>query len=94
MAAVTLLTMTSAGAVGAQEVGAPEPEDFVVPQTCSLLEIWGNQGHFGAYVNGKYHIGADEGGGLIANGRDAYQKVSMLIYSLTCCFSCLSCTRV
>lgn len=75
MAAVTLLTMTSAGAVGAQEVGAPEPEDFVVPQTCSLLEIWGNQGHFGAYVNGKYHIGADEGGGLIANGRDAYQKI-------------------
>lgn len=74
MAAVTLLTMSSVGVFG-QDVDVPEPDDFVIPQTCSLLEIWGNQGHFADYVNGKFRIGIDENDGLIANGRDAYQKI-------------------
>lgn len=72
MAAVTLMAMSSAGVVAQDDI--PEVDD-AIPQTCSLLEIWGNQGHFAEYINGKYHVGIEEDDGLIANGRDAYQKI-------------------
>ena len=68
MAAVTLMAMSSS-ATAVQEM------DDSIPQTCTLLEISGNQGEFATYINGKFHIGIDGDDGLIANGRDAYQKV-------------------
>lgn len=76
IAAVTLMALSTAG-VEAQD-GVPDVDDSI-PQTCTLLEIWGNQGHFSQYINGKFHVGHDEGDGLIANGRDAYQKVRLQV---------------